>query len=55
VADLVKYHEAAEDLFAMAAAGLRVSIGAKYPLIEAARAHADLEARRTTGSILLVP
>jgi NADPH2:quinone reductase len=54
-ADPVKYREAAEDLFAMVAAGLRVSIGAEYPLTEAARAHADLEARRTTGSILLVP
>jgi NADPH2:quinone reductase len=26
-----------------------------YPLAEAARAHADLEARRTTGSVLLLP
>jgi len=55
LADPVKYREAAEDLFAMVAAGLRVSVGAEYPLIEATRAHADLEARRTTGSILLVP
>lgn len=29
--------------------------GARYPLAEAARAHADLEARRTTGKIVLVP
>jgi len=28
---------------------------AQYPLVEAARAHADLEAGRTTGSIILVP
>lgn len=26
-----------------------------YPLAEAAQAHADLEARRTTGSVLLLP
>jgi NADPH:quinone reductase-like Zn-dependent oxidoreductase len=55
VADPAKYRAAVDDLFAMAADGLRVCIGAEYPLSEAARAHADLEGRRTTGSILLVP
>jgi NADPH2:quinone reductase len=55
LADPVKYREAAEDLFAMVAAGVVVPVGAEYPLAEAARAHADLEARRTTGSVLLVP
>lgn len=30
-------------------------IGQRYPLADAARAHADLEARRTTGSTILVP
>jgi NADPH2:quinone reductase len=55
LADPIKYRTAADDLFAMAAAGLRVFVGAEYPLSEAARAHADLEGRRTTGSILLVP
>ncbi len=55
LADAVKYRAAAEDLFAMVAAGLKVSVGAEYPLIEAIRAHADLEARRTTGSVFLVP
>jgi NADPH2:quinone reductase len=30
-----------------------IEITAEYPLAEAARAHADLEARRTTGSIVL--
>jgi len=34
---------------------LTVTIGQRYPLEQAARAHADLEARRTTGSTLLIP
>ncbi|MHA7155390.1 quinone oxidoreductase family protein [Arthrobacter sp. TMN-50] len=34
---------------------LRVRIGATYPLEAAAQAHTDLEARRTTGKVLLVP
>ena len=34
---------------------LRVRIGARYPLSEAHRAHEDLEARRTTGKLLLLP
>jgi NADPH2:quinone reductase len=34
---------------------LHVRIGHRYPLAEAARAHRDLEGRRTTGKVLLVP
>jgi len=34
---------------------LRVHVGARYPLADAARAHADLEAGKTAGSSLLVP
>jgi NADPH:quinone reductase len=34
---------------------LTVKIGATYPLGEARRAHEDLEARRTTGKLLLLP
>jgi NADPH2:quinone reductase len=34
---------------------LSVTIGQRYPLSEAARCHADLEARATTGSSLLIP
>lgn len=46
--------EALRDLFARAGHGeLRVVVGATYPLSEAARAHADLEGRRTTGKLLL--
>jgi len=44
----------AGDLFDMVASGrIRIEISAEYPLHEAARAHADMEARRTTGSIVL--
>jgi len=34
---------------------LDVRIGARYPLAKARQAHEDLEARRTTGKILLLP
>jgi len=32
-----------------------VRIGARYPLEEARKAHEDLEARRSTGKLLLIP
>jgi NADPH2:quinone reductase len=45
-----------QDLLAAIAAGeLTVTIGEVYPLSEAARAHEDLIARRTTGKLLLDP
>jgi NADPH2:quinone reductase len=34
---------------------LDVRVGGRYPLAEAARAHEDLEGRRTTGKLLVVP
>ncbi len=34
---------------------LTITIGQTYPLMEAAQAHVDLEARKTTGSTLLLP
>ncbi|HET7139068.1 MAG TPA: quinone oxidoreductase [Arthrobacter sp.] len=44
------------EVFGAAADGsLKVRIGATYPLAEARRAHEDLEGRRTTGKVLLVP
>lgn len=44
------------EIFGAAADGsLKVRIGATYPLAEARRAHEDLEGRRTTGKVLLVP
>jgi NADPH:quinone reductase len=43
-------------LFQMVASGaVKPQIGMRYPLADAATAHADLEAGRTTGSCLLMP
>jgi NADPH2:quinone reductase len=42
-------------LAALAQGGLTATIGEVYPLSEAARAHQDLTARRTTGKLLLDP
>jgi NADPH2:quinone reductase len=48
--------ERAGAVLAMVAEGrLDVRIGGRYPLAEARRAHEDLEARRTTGKLLLLP
>jgi NADPH2:quinone reductase len=46
---------AAEVLGDVAAGRLKVRIGREFPLSEAAAAHRELEARRTTGKILLIP
>jgi NADPH2:quinone reductase len=46
----------ANDVFGWIKAGkLEVRIGGRYPLQEARRAHEDLEGRRTTGKLLLLP
>lgn len=48
--------ESAGEVFANVASGvLRIRVNHTYPLSEAARAHADLEARKTSGSIVLIP
>jgi NADPH2:quinone reductase len=44
-----------ELLGAVAAGDLEVTVGGVYPLSEAAQAHEDLIARRTTGKLLLDP
>jgi NADPH:quinone reductase len=47
--------ERAEQLFELMAAGkLDVRIGARYPLADARRAHEELEARKTTGKLVLL-
>jgi NADPH2:quinone reductase len=47
---------AAGELFQMVLSGkVKVEIGATYPLRDAAQAHRDLQARKTTGSLLLLP
>jgi NADPH2:quinone reductase len=46
---------AAHDLFAMVGSGkINIAITQTYPLRDAPRAHADIESRKTTGSIVLV-
>jgi NADPH2:quinone reductase len=48
--------QATGELFAALQAGaFDVHVGQRYPLSDAARAHTELEARRTTGSTLLLP
>jgi NADPH2:quinone reductase len=48
--------ERAGDVLSWVAEGsLDVHVGERYPLEEARRAHEDLEARRTTGKLLLIP
>ena len=47
---------AARDLFAVVKKKVvKISINQTYPLREAAQAHRDLEARKTTGSTILLP
>jgi NADPH2:quinone reductase len=46
---------AGEVLGWVADGSLKVRIGGRYPLEEARRAHEDLEARRSTGKLLLLP
>ncbi|MCA0241512.1 MAG: quinone oxidoreductase [Proteobacteria bacterium] len=46
----------ADDLFAVVGSGqVKIRIDQRYPLAEVAQAHRDLEARKTTGSSVLLP
>jgi NADPH:quinone reductase len=46
----------AGELFdAVATGAISIEVGGRYPLSEAARAHQDLQGRRTTGSLVLLP
>ena len=46
----------AEDLFAVVSSGaVKIRIDQRYALADAAQAHRDLEARKTTGSTVLMP
>jgi NADPH2:quinone reductase len=46
----------ADDLFAVVSAGqVKIRIDQRYPLANVAQAHRDLEARKTTGSTVLMP
>jgi NADPH2:quinone reductase len=60
---LVTYTSKREDLVAIARelfgvvskGAVRIEVNQSYALKDAAKAHRDLEARRTTGSTLLMP
>jgi len=55
-ADPRDLREIAGNVFDMVARGaLKVDVRQRYPLVEAARAHLDLEARRTIGASVLLP
>jgi NADPH:quinone reductase len=46
----------ADDLFAVVLSGaVKIRIDQRYPLADVAQAHRDLEARKTTGSTVLMP
>ena len=52
--ELLRAHSA--QLFGWIAAGtLKLHVGGEYRLADAAKAHADMESRKTTGKLLLVP
>jgi NADPH2:quinone reductase len=56
VATRAEFLETANDLLDMVASGkLKIDVSHIYPLREAAQAHRDVEARRTTGSVVLIP
>lgn len=47
---------ATNELLGLIEAGtIKININQTYPLEDAARAHTDLEARKTTGSVVLIP
>ncbi len=54
-ADPELYARGTADLLALMQTGIAAEIGGEYPLTEVARAQADLEVGRTTGSLLLAP
>ncbi|EEE06758.1 quinone oxidoreductase family protein [Burkholderia multivorans] len=56
IAKRADLESAAAELFDVILSGkVTTSINQRYPLAEVGRAHADLEARKTTGSTILVP
>src|SRR6185437_2376767 len=56
LADRARLDTMAKELFEVVGAGaVKIAVSDHAPLAEAARVHRDLEARRTTGSIVLIP
>ncbi|MFT3986344.1 quinone oxidoreductase family protein [Aestuariivirga sp.] len=49
-------HETADDLIEMIKSGkVKIPVNQRYALADAVKAHEDLEARRTTGTTILIP
>jgi len=56
IADHESLSKMADELFAVVKSNVvKIEINQEYPLADAAKAHADLEARKTTGSTILIP
>lgn len=56
VATRAELEESANALFDVVARGIvKIRINQRYPLADAARAHDDLEGRKTTGATVLIP
>jgi NADPH2:quinone reductase len=55
-ADPADLQRTARELFEVVQSGaVKIHVNHQYPLAEAAQAHLDLEARKTTGSTILLP
>jgi NADPH2:quinone reductase len=51
-----EFSRRATELFdVISSAAVTIEVGGRYPLAEAARAHQDLQGRKTTGSVVLLP
>ncbi|RLA27417.1 MAG: quinone oxidoreductase [Gammaproteobacteria bacterium] len=56
IADRDSLLAAAAELFDVVGQGIvRINVNQRYPLEDAAKAHTDIEARKTTGSTVLIP
>jgi NADPH2:quinone reductase len=56
IASRAELEESAAALFDVVRSGaVKIRVNQRYPLAEAAQAHADLEGRRTTGTTVLIP
>ena len=56
IATRAELEESAAALFEVVRSGaVKIRVNQRYPLSEAAQAHADLEGRRTTGTTVLIP
>lgn len=54
-ADITRYREAAQAAIRGMEAGIVAEISREYALVDAGRAHEDMQSGRSTGSILLIP